>query len=317
MEPGEALCLVEVPESVVREMSRHRMHPAQLDACVQAIAAALGAEHQELYLPVSIDRFSLHATPTRRLWAHSALRPSSPNESARAGDVWIYDEAGTLIASLEGLMLRPARSAAPSDCLFEMEWIPKHAGPTTMPAPTDIAAQLRAGVDELLLSHGLDRYKALRPLLDDASAAYVLAAFAQLGWTPRAGERFTTHQLLERMGVVQRQHALVGQMLRWLADDGILERDGDEWIAVRATAASVPRPGHMDGLRRDYLSVRHRACADGAVWRSARRCAERNERPAGGSVPERFDRDGRAIVYGVRRCGCVQCAGAGCRVARD
>jgi acyl transferase domain-containing protein/acyl carrier protein len=232
---GEALGLIELPEPVTRNASRYRFHPAQLDACVQTIAAALGAD-QELYLPASVDQVAIYAKPGRRVWAYSALRAPSSDEGARAGDIWIYDEAGQLVASLEGLVLRRAGRALPADCLFHVEWVSENSNVAMMPAPAYVAAQLRDGTDELLLSHGLDKYETLRPVLDAAAAAYAVTAFGKLGWTPRVGERVSTSDVLDRMKIIPKQRALAGQMLAWLADDGVLRRDGEGWVVVRSAS---------------------------------------------------------------------------------
>ena len=237
---GEALGLVELPEPALRERVSYRMHPAQLDACVQTVAAALGADDSNLYLPISLDAFSIDGAVGRRLWAHAALREPSADAGARAADIRIFSESGEIVATLDGLVLRRVDRTIVSHDLFELAWVPREADRSVLPAPATITAEVRDGADALLRSLDLERYASLRPELDAASSRYVLEAFASLGWTPRVGERVTTAELIARMRVVPRQAALARQMIEWLAADGILARDGDAWIVRQSSMPDGP-----------------------------------------------------------------------------
>jgi acyl transferase domain-containing protein len=246
--PGEALGLVELPEVAARD-SGHRFHPAQLDACVQAIAAALG-DDETLYLPASVDRVTLLGTPARRVWTYAIVREPGAAEGTRLGDVWVFAEDGALVAALEGLVLRRAARAVPADALFELAWQPREAAAEwTTPAPAEVAAGLRARTDEVLLAHHIDRFEAVRPVLDRASTAYVLAAFAEMGWRPQTGERLTGDEILTRLRVAARHRQLVGQMLTWLVEDGVLRKDGETFEVSGASAPEIPA---LDDLARRY-----------------------------------------------------------------
>ena len=247
--PGEALGLVQLPDTAAREQSQYRFHPAQLDACVQTIAVALDASDQQLYLPVSVDRFSIYGVPGRRVWAYSALRTHAAEKGTLVGDIWIYSEEGALVADLRGLVLRRAGRAAPANCLFALNWQAKNQEHATFPAPATIAAQLRATSDEILLSQSLDRYETLRPVVDRAASDYVLTALRAMGWSPRIGDRFTTQQLAEQLGVIARHRGLFGQMLGWLSQDGVLRRDENTWEVATTPSATLPA---IDHLQREY-----------------------------------------------------------------
>jgi acyl transferase domain-containing protein len=239
--PDEALGHVELQASIAADAAQYRFHPALLDACVQTIAAALGAENQELYLPVSVDRFTIHRTPGTQLWAHATLR-AYRDDGAQVGDIAIYDETGAPVATLEGLAVRRAvREAAPVDCLFEMTWQPKDREEPTIPPPVEIAEHIRPQTDALLLAHRIDKYETLRPILDRASSLYVLAALYEMGWSPRTTRHFTTEQLADRLRVIPRQRALFAQLLSWLANDGILKRDGDQWQVAAVPPIELPQ----------------------------------------------------------------------------
>jgi acyl transferase domain-containing protein len=250
---GEAIGLIELPDTSSQELAGYRFHPAQLDACVQTIASAMDPNDQQLYLPVSVDKFSMYGVPTQRTWAHSALRTNANKDGSHVGDIWIYNETGELVAALEGLALRRANRTGLMDCLFSLTWQPKSKEQsdthTVLPTPVEIATQLRSRTDELLLGHGIDRYEALRPILDDMSSAYVLAAFNAMGWSPSPGERFTTQGLVQRLGVIPSQRALFQHMLTWLVRDGIMRFEDGEWEVLQTPAFELP---DLDRLQQQY-----------------------------------------------------------------
>ena len=243
--PSVALGSVEAPEPVAQEQKRYRFHPAQLDACVQTIAAALDPNDQQLYLPVSVDRFTIVGTPGRRVWAYSVLRDQTPDDATKVGDVWIYNDEGTLLAAVQGLVLRRAARVGPADCLFEVTWQAKPYEQGAISAPEEIAARLHPTPDQVLLAHRIDQYETLRPILDRASSTYMVSALRSMGWSPQPGDRFTAQQLAERLGVVARHRPLFGQVLLWFAEDGILRRDGDMWEVQSIPAVTQPTLGQL------------------------------------------------------------------------
>jgi NADPH:quinone reductase-like Zn-dependent oxidoreductase/SAM-dependent methyltransferase/NADP-dependent 3-hydroxy acid dehydrogenase YdfG len=208
----------------------------------------LGPDNSELYLPVSVDRFTRYRAPSAQLWAHSVLRPYD-DDGARVADIRIYDDAGQIVATLDGLALRRAAGAEPTDCLFEVTWQSKERGKTVIRAPGEIAASVRPQANELLLAHGLDRYETLQPLVDRMAAEYVVAALRSMGWSPNSGDHFTPSQLVEQLKVVPRQRALFHWMLGWLAQDGMLRADGDVWTVESLPAPAMPQ---ADQLRAAY-----------------------------------------------------------------
>lgn len=245
----EALALIDAPASTERDHARYGFHPAHLDACVQTIAAAFAADDAALYMPVSVDRITILSKPPHRVWAHATVRAHEANDAGRVGDIWIYDEAGAPVAALEGLALRRVERSAPRDVLFDVAWTPAPRATVPFPAATSLAAAVRPHIDERLLSYGVDRYTALRPVLDRAASSYVLAALRELGWAPRVGDRFTTSELTAQLHVASRHHELLALMLDWLAQDGVLTRNGDAWSVHQLPDTALPS---FDALRQEY-----------------------------------------------------------------
>jgi len=88
------------------------------------------------------------------------------------------------------------------------------------------------------------RERSVRRAADRFVAAHVQRAFRDLGWAPSSGERWTTGSLGERLGIEPNFHRLLGRMLEILAEDGLLDRDADQWM---------PGPAAWDNTAPDDL----------------------------------------------------------------
>ncbi|MBZ0278738.1 MAG: polyketide synthase dehydratase domain-containing protein, partial [Anaerolineae bacterium] len=128
---GEALGRVELPDELAGQTGQYGIHPAFLDACFHLLGAPLPTEDEldTAYLLIGIDSFQLYQTPGRVLWNHTILNEQI-NAETFTGDVFLYDEQGTLVAAARGLQLKRAGREAlmratqqrPSDLFYEVEW---------------------------------------------------------------------------------------------------------------------------------------------------------------------------------------------------
>jgi acyl transferase domain-containing protein len=104
------------------------LHPTVLDACFQLLIAALpsGAEDGQAaggYMPVGIDRLRVYARPSGRLWAHARVVERSSR--AVVGDLLLLDEAGNVLAEVEGFRVQPTEAAGARRAdtgLYTLEW---------------------------------------------------------------------------------------------------------------------------------------------------------------------------------------------------
>jgi len=86
------------------ESTTHIIHPATLDACLQAIAPVL--PDSGAYLPRTIERLWLSNSASAR-WSFARLRDKSNTAGDMViADVWIFDEAGKLIGVVRGIRLQ-------------------------------------------------------------------------------------------------------------------------------------------------------------------------------------------------------------------
>jgi acyl transferase domain-containing protein/acyl carrier protein len=130
---GEALAEVELPSVLDSESTAYALHPALLDACFQAVLAALPATQSDRYLPVGLEQFQLcHSLATVR-WSHVQLRSiAAPQADTVIADVTLFDWQGTVLAEVRGLTAQRIGSAAVpqpparswSDWLYQVDWQP-------------------------------------------------------------------------------------------------------------------------------------------------------------------------------------------------
>ncbi len=116
----EALALI-VPELPEIAHEHDRIHPALLDACFQALGAALPAGSEDLYLPFGIERFELYRAAGPELWAHVTRKNTATADSEILYfDIRVFDTKGP-IADVSGMRLRRA-AARPGKPLFAVRW---------------------------------------------------------------------------------------------------------------------------------------------------------------------------------------------------
>lgn len=247
---AESLAEVRLPAGLEPEAAAYRVHPALLDACLQAVGAALPPSAQT-YLPLSFGRVRLHGVPTDTVWSRAVLRPPAPDSGTLTADLQVFDAAGRLMLEVEAVTLRPApRPALPDpageihDWLYDVEWTPQpldalhgsgpgsSLGETLRPA-RERAAALTAGPDAALL-------ESLRPELDILGAAYAARALRALGWRLEPGERVEAGELGARLQVDPRYGRLLERLLGILGEDGVLAPVGGGWRVARAPADPAP-----------------------------------------------------------------------------
>ncbi|ACV62202.1 6-deoxyerythronolide-B synthase [Desulfofarcimen acetoxidans DSM 771] len=110
----EALAEVRMPCRNEEVDSSYFFHPILLDSCFQALLLAdmgpeSGCRNKEIQIPVKIKSMRVLRRPPERLFAHA--RVVSRDESSTTGDLWIYDDAGFLVAEIRGFLKQTADMA--------------------------------------------------------------------------------------------------------------------------------------------------------------------------------------------------------------
>jgi len=125
-------------------------HPALLDGCFQLLAGAplVEGDEAELYLPIGCEAMTLYAPLGERVFAHWQLTVST--EDGKTGDFVIANEAGVVLAKIEGMHYRRttehalqkmlAHEKGVDDWLYE--WIWQEAPPAEIKLPEAIGEWL-------------------------------------------------------------------------------------------------------------------------------------------------------------------------------
>ncbi|MEL6930314.1 MAG: SDR family NAD(P)-dependent oxidoreductase, partial [Cyanobacteria bacterium J06600_6] len=117
---NKALGLIELPDNL--DTQQYNLHPALLDACLQILFAALPTELQaNTYIPIGLDKLSLQSLPNTKVWSYLELKPS--HNQILLADVWLYNEAGELLAQITDLKSQIVRSKpAWHKWLYQPQW---------------------------------------------------------------------------------------------------------------------------------------------------------------------------------------------------
>ncbi|BCB89368.1 hypothetical protein Psuf_066810 [Phytohabitans suffuscus] len=192
---GEVFAEVALPAGERAAAGRFAVHPALLDAALQALGAAGEGAGR---LPFAFTDVALHATGATELRAR--LRPGGPDRVAVA----VADGTGAAVATVGELALRPFDPddlrGVPVDAMHVPRWVPVTV-PEAVPAPpvdVDIAALPRpvppvvvatvpAGVDARgAVAHALDMIRSW--LAEDAAARSRLVFATRDGVATGVGE---------------------------------------------------------------------------------------------------------------------------------
>ncbi|MCX6046450.1 MAG: type I polyketide synthase [Chloroflexi bacterium] len=230
----EALAKLVQPAGIDLQTS-YPIHPGLLDACFQITGAAQpDTTSDETLLPFALDALHLYRPAQgERWWCHAT------RVGRQKWDIKLLDEQGALLAAIDGFTMH---SAAPEairgkdawrDWLYQVQWQPRPSFgrlPTYLPAPAMLKPRLLA----MISTSGMDEQgQDLRTALDAASLAYVLAAFAQVGFVFQPGVEWRTEQLARQLGVLPTYHRLLVRLLTLLAEEGILQFVHERWRIMK------------------------------------------------------------------------------------
>ncbi|MCC5620753.1 SDR family NAD(P)-dependent oxidoreductase, partial [Nostoc sp. CHAB 5715] len=132
---GEALGRIRLPLGLVSQAAAYELHPVLVDSGFQLLFATLAdVAEEDTYLPVGLDNLRVYRRPESQLWIHGQIRPQdSSNQETRIGDLRLFDDAGQVIAEIEGLHVKRAKREVMlqfaqknlNNWLYEVEWQPR------------------------------------------------------------------------------------------------------------------------------------------------------------------------------------------------
>ncbi|QSJ15496.1 SDR family NAD(P)-dependent oxidoreductase [Nostoc sp. UHCC 0702] len=270
-QPGQALAAVELAPGL-EQTGEYRLHPVLLDACFQALGAALPKElEQNTYMQVGFERLHLNENPSDCVWSYVKLRTNSDTQSpVLIGDIYLVAGDGQTIASVEGLQLRKVRREALvgaqsqqwQNWLYEIEWhLRGRFGTANLPAdyllsPSMISDRLQSEFADLMAQPDIVAYSELLNQLETLSIGYVLKALATMGVDWQLGQQFSTSSFVQQTRTVAAQHRLLGRLLQMLAEEGILQPTApNNWQVINLPTMIDPQPISQQLLAQHALSV--------------------------------------------------------------
>ncbi|MFJ5927356.1 SDR family NAD(P)-dependent oxidoreductase [Kitasatospora sp. NPDC092948] len=134
---GEALAELRDAAELTGENAAHLVHPAVLDSCLQALAAALDGtlDGTATHLPVGVGSFTLHTARAVPAWAHAVRGTAEPDGFAGCR-VELLAADGAVLGTLDGITLQRLGGAADTEpgaeALLDLVWQPADA-----PAPAE------------------------------------------------------------------------------------------------------------------------------------------------------------------------------------
>ena len=105
---GQALGEIRLPAAIAAEAGDYQLHPVLLDACFQVLGTSFPDNgQQDVYLPMGVERLQVYRRSSTSLWSQvQRLQAKDANRQQLKADLCLLDEAGNVVAELEGLTFR-------------------------------------------------------------------------------------------------------------------------------------------------------------------------------------------------------------------
>ena len=250
---GQAIGWIQ-PTQVCRDNATDfYLHPAILDACFQLSAVTRVASEKatdNFFLPKSVRNIQLfqpHALsqlePESRLIVCAKLVENHP--TAVESDIQLYTENGEPVAEIRGFRseLGPLSSASTqlSQCSYRMVWQPTRLkgtwanGSCHFPDNQTLVERLIPSIHSQYSDTRGDAYfKEFVPQINALVPGIVISAYLDLGWQPSTGDRFSTRQIIDQLGIAPKFQRLINSQLHQLVQAGTLQAiEPNEWeVAV-------------------------------------------------------------------------------------
>ncbi len=265
----EALGLMQLPKDLIAETSTYHIHPAFLDSCFHLLGAPLG-EVDTAFLLIGLDRFRLYRAPEATLWNHTVLHQKiGSNHESFTGSVRIFNEAGDLVAEIEGLHLRRAEremllksvQKSDDDWFYQVDWEPKPLAEKVLAQPTadhllhprQIEQELLPAIPQLGKQFDLVAYQAFLSEVDKLVAFYIADALQKSGLMLQVGSRISMNDVVRVFDIPEQHYMrrLLVRLLGILSEEGILTARESGWECIK-TPDAMDAEEYWTHLRAEY-----------------------------------------------------------------
>ncbi|MEV6643087.1 SDR family NAD(P)-dependent oxidoreductase [Amycolatopsis sp. NPDC051371] len=306
---GKASASITPPDA---DHPAYLLHPALADACLHALAAAVG-DADALYLPLTIGEVLLVGEPRHGVRVDAVLRSKDPSGDGLLGSVQLVDADDVVLVEFRDVYCRRFRDAAVERLLFEAAWQPAEL-PAASERP-DRWIVLSEDDDDLVTAHLGDRAAVEAQLLKGEATAVVVLLGGETTPNPERAARLvgTVSDLVAELAELPAPPRL------WLVTAGAYSVEpgerGDPDLAalrglVRVLAFEHPElqvsvvdfDAGPDPARLWVGQLRDEVRADGpddeVAWREGVRHVRRLGRPEPGDVVREPVRDGAYVITG-------------------
>ncbi|WP_405675532.1 SDR family NAD(P)-dependent oxidoreductase [Streptomyces sp. NBC_01511] len=141
---GELLYEHELPAAHREEINDYVLHPALLDALINAPNTVY--EQDRLYLPFSYGRLTVHGPLPARVFTHFKKRPESVAGQLYVFDVCVVDPAGRTVLTVDNYCIKSAANLDLTPAT-EYGWVRTYRRTTPPPAPAEGRGTVLLGGD--------------------------------------------------------------------------------------------------------------------------------------------------------------------------
>ncbi|MGW4525532.1 beta-ketoacyl synthase N-terminal-like domain-containing protein [Amycolatopsis sp. NPDC004378] len=290
---GRASASIALPET---DHPAYVLHPALADACLHALAAAVGAS-DALYLPLTIGEVLVAGEPRRGVRVDAVLTETDPSGDGLLGSVQLVDADGVVLVEFRDVYCRRYRDAALERLLFEGAWqpadlpaAPDHTGDWVMVSEEDSAPPGAGGAVAVVFAAGStpDPARAARRV---TRLSEIVAELAGRPVAPRLWLVTTGAQAVEPGEPGDPDQAALRGLVRVLAF---------EHPELRVSTVDFDAGPDPAGLWAGQLREEIRADGpdDEVAWREGVRHVRRLVRPEPGDVVREPVRDGAYVITG-------------------
>lgn len=236
----EAIARIRAPQAIAVDSNDYRIHPALLDAGLQLLVSlARGGSDDSTqtsaWMPVSLGTARVFAPlpATDEMWAVGVTPESATGQGARfTGDLFLLDREGRTLCEARGVVLQKIGFTLGEDVeawLYEME---RHSRPLAMhngdadrflPGPDEIERRVMAAPLPGQVQADAKTAVEVLPQLEALSIDYIVTALERLGLRFETDRSFTADELTRQLHIPDRHHKLLGRMLAFLKEEGVLE----------------------------------------------------------------------------------------------
>jgi acyl transferase domain-containing protein/thioesterase domain-containing protein/SAM-dependent methyltransferase/acyl carrier protein len=190
---------------------------------------------------------------------HKVSLPTYPFDGARH---WCGAVRTELRVDVTGAVTAAGVQPAPSNSILPaqhgLQWKPmsrlahraNRSSSVYMPRVSVLAAHARALVEQRVGESGLEAYTSVEVRLDAIGARFILEAFERMGWVLQPGSHVDAEDLAARLRIAPAHRRLFKRLLEILAEEGVLLRQGSNYVVHRVSTAITSGTLKADALKR-------------------------------------------------------------------